>query len=59
MNKYLEKLAEIPVEEFVHTDELTPEQLEQIFLNFKLLPSDSPLGQPSTVTKFVRTKLRE
>ena len=59
MNRYLEKIADIPIERFVETENLSQEQLQQLFKIFKQLPADSQEGQPGHVTKFVRVKLRE
>lgn len=71
-SKYLEKIAEkkreghwsnlayIPLDGTqIPISDYSPEQLQELFKIFKLLPGDSPLGQPGRVTKFVRTKLRE
>ena len=62
MNKYLEKISELlpPVDDsYIPTEDLSPERLAELFKIFRLLPGDSPLGQPDHITKFVRTKLRE
>lgn len=58
MNKYLKKIASIPVET-IDVDDIPSESLEKLFKIFKMLPGDSPEGEPSQVTKYVRSKLRE
>lgn len=62
MNRYLEKISELiaPLDGTqIPVSEYSPEQLQELFKIFKLLPGDSPLGQPGRVTKFVRSELRE